>query len=78
MKGKIIQLPKKKGQKRWVQTMGYKILHRKLKTGDHHLKPGVNQKRTSSCSNSVTLAMNLILSQEWGTKRQTEHIHVHS
>jgi hypothetical protein len=58
--------------------MNYKILHRKLKTGDHHLKQGVNQKLTSSGSNSVTLAMNLILSQEGGTKRQTEHIHGHS
>ena len=46
--------------------MDYKILHRKLKTGDHHLKQGVNRKRTSSCSNSATLAMNMILSQEWG------------
>jgi hypothetical protein len=53
-------------------------LQRKSKTGDHHLKPGVNRKRTSSCSNSVTLAMNLILNQERGTKRQTEHIHGHS
>jgi hypothetical protein len=66
MKGHIIQLPKEKGQKQRVQTMDYKILHRKLKTGDHHvhLKQGVDRKRTSSCSNSVTLAMNLILSQE--------------
>jgi hypothetical protein len=54
------------------------LLHRKLKTGDHHLEPGMNRKRTSSCSNSVTLAINLILSQEWGNKRQTEHIHGHS
>ena len=41
MKGQTIQLPKEKGQKRWVQTMDYKILHRKLKIGDHHLKQGV-------------------------------------
>jgi hypothetical protein len=32
--------------------MDYKILHRKLKTGGQHLEPGVNQKRTSSGSNS--------------------------
>jgi hypothetical protein len=38
MKRQKIQLPKKTGQKRWVQTMDYKILHRKLKTGDHHLQ----------------------------------------
>jgi hypothetical protein len=40
MKGQTIQLPKKKGQKRWVQKMDYKILLRKLKTGDYHLEPG--------------------------------------
>jgi hypothetical protein len=37
MKGQIIHLPKEKRTKKPVQTMDYKILHRKLKTGDHHM-----------------------------------------
>jgi hypothetical protein len=58
--------------RRWLQTMDYKILHRKLKTGyhDHHFKPGMNWKGTCSCSNGPLISSTFSLLRNQPRKQE--------